>query len=69
MRVTCQTLEDFKANLTGIGVYRKVVYFDRTKKPNGDKPLRQAASCEVFFQAAAVATFAGDSAQALVVYG
>lgn len=64
MRIRCESLDDFLANLDGTTVHRNTIHVNRTKRAiNQDK-----ATLEVTFQASAVLTFQ-DETEALLECG
>ena len=68
MRITTTSIKDFIANLNGVGVYRGVVYYERSKQPLNGKTKRDATVFDIVYQTSAVLEF-GEEGQALLVCG
>lgn len=61
MRITCTTIDAFIANLEGNGVFNRTVYVSESlHSMNAGKPVREATSVMVVFQASAVVEFESD---------
>jgi len=69
MRIQCNRVGDFIANLTGQSIHRKTVFINVTKRSLTEQPVREATSVEVFLQLSAVIQYPGDDGDALVESG
>ena len=69
MRIQCNDVQSFIANLEGQTVHQKTVFVNVTKHSLTEEPVREATSVEVFLQLSAVIQYPGEDGDALVESG